>query len=196
MRHTSFTLATALFLTGPIASAQMTPAVSEAGRSTDSKSAPKVDVDVDRDEMTGTTSWTTWLDGKGYFGLPAPIRLAVRKVAAEGNSSASFLLVVHYRAPDWAFIPRGESLLWLIDGQRVALTGEGSHGHREVYNDGSGVMVEEYAYYAVDPAFLQQLGGARKARVRLAGDRRQPERDLKDKHLEKVRGFLAAVGAS
>jgi hypothetical protein len=160
--------------------------------------AQKVDVDKDRDEMTGVTSWTTWLDGKGYFGTPAPIRLGVRKIVSEENPEPGYVLVVHYRAraPEWAFIERGQSCLWLIDGERIALSGEGSRQHREVYNDGSQPMVEEYAYYPVDQDFLSKLGAAREARIRIVGSRRQPEKKLKDKHFEKVRGFVTAVAST
>jgi hypothetical protein len=155
--------------------------------------SPKVDVDKDHDEMTGVTTWTTWLDGKGYFGLPAPLRLGLRKVISENDSTPEYVLVVQYRAPDWAFIGPGQSCLWLIDGKRVALSGEGSHEHRRVYDDGTDVLVEEFAYYPVTEDFLRQLGTAHQARVRVVGQKRESEKELKDKQFDKVRGFLAAM---
>lgn len=75
-------------------------------------------------------------------------------------------IILTYRSSNWLFIESGESLVMLIDGKRLGLTGDGSSNHREVLTGGK---IEEMAYYYVVDSVFEMLAKAEKIEIKLIG---------------------------
>jgi hypothetical protein len=106
-----------------------------------------------------------------------------------GNDTAQYALVADYRTNGPPLrIPNGETLVLLVDGQRVALRGRGSSGHRAR----SGLRGDrEQARYPVSRAFLERIAAAREVRVRLTGQRYYVERSFSPANLRHFREFVS-----
>ncbi|HET6230919.1 MAG TPA: hypothetical protein VFE05_12675 [Longimicrobiaceae bacterium] len=105
------------------------------------------------------------------------------------GDTARYALVVDYRTSGHPLrVPAGETLVLLVDSQRVALRGAGSSGHRAR----SGVRGDrEQARYPVFRTLLERIAAARIVRVRLAGQRYYVERSFSTLNLRHLREFLA-----
>lgn len=139
------------------------------------------------DEFDGHTGVTMRMNTLGGTPLTGGrTTLDARKLVRNGD--ASYFLNVLYLGSEWVFIERGESLILLIDGQRVPVSGSGSLAHREVH---SGSMVEEAASYPVPASLLRQIAGAREVRVRIVGSRQNLDRHFTAENLARFREFVA-----
>ena len=105
-----------------------------------------------------------------------------------------FTLQVRYIAPDWMFVERGESLVFLADGDRIRLSGDGSAASREVSSAGGIVTVYEQATYVVEPQALVRIGSANEVRLRLSGRSRTLERTLSPENRARFREFIQQHG--
>ena len=115
--------------------------------------------------------------------------LDVRRL--DDGAASRLILEVRYMAPDWMFIRPGESLVFLVDGERLPVSGEGSAGRREVEAAGGAVTVYEQATYAIDPSVLRRIGSASEVRMRISGQARNLERRLSQQNLERFAAFAA-----
>lgn len=126
------------------------------------------------DEFTGETTDTVHTAPIGGLTseLKAPARITlslIRTVSKSGETNA--MLRVNYKglrpSGGWLFIEPGESLIFLIDGETIALrTTEGSARFREV---GDGGVVYETAYYPFSLKLADRIASASSVKMRLKG---------------------------
>lgn len=103
------------------------------------------------------------------------------------GTDSTYTLYLQYFGPDWLFISDGESLVFLIDGERLGLTSErGSSNHREVDRSSSGVR--ETAKYLVSPETLKRLAFARNVKAKVRG-KQVAEYQLSDSNIRNFRQF-------
>ena len=106
-----------------------------------------------------------WLPG-------AIIELNFQRFLTEKGRTTYSLVIEYHAVSDsqgWLFIAQGESLILLVDGERIGFRGNGSLRHREV---GYGGGVYETAYYHdVAPAVLWKIANAKKVEAKILGSR-------------------------
>jgi hypothetical protein len=119
---------------------------------------------------------------EGFMGVG---RLALNALVSDDGTA---LLQVDYISKGWMFIRSGESLVLLLDGDRVGVAGPGSIASRHVI---SGSAVTETANYPVSMDLLRRIAAARQVRVRVVGSERTM--DLHFSRENKAR-FEAFVG--
>jgi len=108
-----------------------------------------------------------------------------RYQSKEGN--VSYSLIAEYVSPDWLFIERGESLILLVDGQRMGLVGDGSWNHRNV---GYGRMVSEKSWYNITLEDLQKIANAKEVKVKIIGSQYYAERCFTDANFKNLKRFI------
>jgi hypothetical protein len=79
---------------------------------------------------------------------------------------ADFDICIWYQNSDWLFIEKGESLILLIDNEKISLTGEGSARNRDVY---SGSGISELAFYKIDKELIKKLATAKNVEFQIIG---------------------------
>jgi len=89
---------------------------------------------------------------------------AARHSAKDG--AVNYALVVRYYGSNFIFIKPGESLILLIDGQRIGLKGQGSMRHRRTLENG---MASELAKYPATPELLKKIANANQVDVKIKG---------------------------
>jgi hypothetical protein len=105
------------------------------------------------------------------------------------GDTARYALVVDYRTQgEWLEIRPGESLLLLVDGDRVALSGPGSTRAR---SEGAAAR-REVARYPASGELMRRIAAARDVRVRLVGRRYHVDRAFTRTNVARFRGFLGA----
>jgi hypothetical protein len=141
------------------------------------------------DDFAGVTTWrlegntvTDTIQGDHYV----RVEFDVQKTLLP-DSVASYSIMIGYLSSDWLFIAGGESLVMLVDGERIGLTGEGSAPFRQV---GSGGVVSELAFYPVSRELLGKIGGARDIRIKVIGENFSIERGLSQDNIGNVRKFF------
>jgi hypothetical protein len=147
---------------------------------------PRYQVATVRDDFAGTEvrrMEANLLDapsgGRDWVALNA-------EVARDGRDSTRYALVVEYRADDdWLGIRPGESLLLLVDSQRVALASAGLAARER-----QAVGVREMARYPVPGDLLQRIAGAKEVRVRVLGRRYYLDRAFGPANFRRLREFL------
>jgi hypothetical protein len=77
-----------------------------------------------------------------------------------------YMIQVKYVAKDWLFIGSGESLILLVDGERMRFEGNGSANSREVNEY---AVCFELATYLCTPDELRKIAKARKIEVKIIG---------------------------
>ena len=82
------------------------------------------------------------------------------------DKDVRYNLIVQYTGDGWIFIPEGESLVLLVDGQPIAFTGKGSEQGQRVILEGSSVL-ETAFYLSVKPQVLHRIADARSVEVKL-----------------------------
>lgn len=88
----------------------------------------------------------------------------------------------------WLFIEDGESLICLVDGQRIGFTGKGSSNYRIV---GPGGFVIEQATYDVTPQLLEKMANAKTINVKIIGARCFSERFFTQQNLNNFKRFVS-----
>ncbi len=111
------------------------------------------------------------------------VRLALQKFVK--SDIIVYHLIVRYGGENWLFIPSGESLVMLIDGERKGFSGDGSERHREVVPVyGAGVVVIEKAWYEISPDDLIKIANAREVKVKITGGTYFLERYFTEENFE------------
>ncbi|NQT65773.1 MAG: hypothetical protein HQ554_06305 [FCB group bacterium] len=117
------------------------------------------------DEFDGftidATSPVSLSRGKGKMGMPW---VNVKLQRYQKDSKVEFDLILHYISPEWLFIRDGESLVLLVDGERIGFSGEGSLNHRitEGFNN-------ETASYSISTEQIKKISIATDVKAKLTG---------------------------
>ena len=105
----------------------------------------------------------------------------------------TYQLHVEYNGSDWLFIDPGETLVLLIDGERVGLIGYGSENHREVIS-GMSVGVRETSIFDADKFVLKQIANAKSVKLKLTGRSRNIQLELTKEHIDNYKKFVEYLG--
>ena len=150
------------------------------------------------DEFTGTTSTKMSfnpLAGSAILVDDSQVRLQAIKCESEERNEAgpAYMLrvIVNGNSNGWCFIEKGESLKFVIDGERASLSGDGSSGAREVTSNN----VSECAVYLTDFEFIEKLAAAEEVKVRVEGSRRNIERHFSKANKKNFQDFVAVCSA-
>jgi hypothetical protein len=139
-------------------------------------------VEHDPSQSTSVTTLASPIRLKGTSRRsPCCMSMTPRKI--EDRSGTRYDLKLHRDADDPLLIEDGESLVLLVDGMRMGLSGEGSRTHRRMTDRGS---VQELAFYDVTPGQLEKIAGAKEISLRLFGERYYTERTIKARDLERL----------
>lgn len=135
------------------------------------------------DEFKGTKLILT------NFNILAPANMSQGLILAdiyfyESDDYNSLELLVSYYAETPMLLEEGESLAFLIDGQRLILETNASVT-REELDTGIG----EFASYAVTPEIINMIGNAREVRMRLYGAERNLDRSFSSENIRRFRDF-------
>ncbi len=106
----------------------------------------------------------------------------------ENNEKYNDIRIV-YQAKDWMFIKSGRSLILLVDGERVALSGAGSIEARWVTEWG----ICEEALYPVSAGLIGKLSMARDISLKVYGHDREIEAWLPEHSTRYIRAYQAEV---
>lgn len=119
-----------------------------------------------------------------------PVDSRFGKILLAADLPATTLtLVLSVTTFTWLFIEKGESLIFLLDGKRMALKGSGSAGARDVLPYGGAASVLEIAAYKITPQQLYQLARAGKVRVKIVGSKRNLKSRLNEINQQRFRDF-------
>jgi len=122
-------------------------------------------------------------------GMPiygATIRLNAQCfVSKEGNKSYS--VIVRYTGDSWIFIKDGESLMMLIDGAPLNLSGDGSLQHR---NTIYGAGVEELAWYEISEENFRKIANAKEVQLKIKGSQYFTERKFSQANFNNFKKFI------
>jgi len=104
----------------------------------------------------------------------------------------TYSLIVRYVSKDWLFIEDGESLVLLIDGERVGFTGSGSSSNRMVLTGG---YVFEESFYFVSADDIRRIAQAKSVSVKIVGSSGYIKREFSEKNLQRFREFVYQICA-
>ena len=91
----------------------------------------------------------------------------------------------------WVFINRGESLVLLVDGKKMAFNSpEGSFPHRKV---GVGKRITEIAFYPITNEQIRKISNAENVRVKVYGSNRTLERAFNESYKKAFDDFVIHV---
>lgn len=91
---------------------------------------------------------------------------------------------------DWVFVEAGESLAFIVDGERIGLEGDGSSRMRETTRSG----IQERARYVTSPEVFRTVAEGDSVRYRVVGSRGAVEGRLSESNKENMRRFLIDAG--
>lgn len=116
------------------------------------------------DEFDNYTYISMYLNKLGHDrGIYTNIELNLQRTEKNGNYG--YILGCHYEARDWLFIDSGESLIMLIDNERIGFEGAGSLEHRDAY----GSNINELAIYRIIPDQIKKIAYANEVKIRIKG---------------------------
>lgn len=124
------------------------------------------------DEFEGYTAiymLNNTLGGSGLYIDSGNVDLNVQKFVSKEGSVTYCLMADYTEFSDGArclFIENGESLVLLVDGKRVGLTGDGSWNNRRVLY---GCSITEAAWYPITPEMIRMISNAKEVKVKLIG---------------------------
>lgn len=82
------------------------------------------------------------------------------------DNNVNYSLIIHYHNSDWIFIEQGESLVFLVDGERIGLETAGSLDNRTVNGDGT---ITEVARYSINKEDFEKIVNASSIEFKLSG---------------------------
>jgi hypothetical protein len=105
------------------------------------------------------------------------------------DSLVVYSLIVRYEGHDWLFIQNGESLILLVDNERIGLVGDGSVSHRDVL---SGGLVKEQAWYDnITPEQLKKIAYATEVKIKIIGSQYHAERYFTSQNFQNFQQFYS-----
>lgn len=139
------------------------------------------------DEFTGNQALYQSYNIAKDWGLGGFVSLNLRKITNEDVEVYGMEVDLWQR--DWFFIKRGESLLLLVDGETMTLSGDGSSGNRKVWDADN---LQERAYYVMDLSEIEKLANATTIRARLIGDETM-EFDVRPEAIDGFKDFRSSL---
>jgi len=106
------------------------------------------------------------------------------------NDVISYHLIIEYWDSKWLFIGEGESLVLLVDGERIGFTGEGSKQFREVESGTYGVASKEKAFYSVTVEQLRKISNAKEVKIKIQGSTSFATREFSKENFQNIRRFI------
>lgn len=159
-----------------------------------------------KDEFDGYTinrmvdNWVSSEIMSAYnFMDPAPTGIFINPQVLtnkDGTKSYSINLILRSYS-GWIYIGKGETLVFLIDGQRLGLSGEGSINHRSTgsYNEYlNATKIIEEAWYTVTPDTLRKIADAKEAKFKIQGQTVFITATLSDENKANISRFLKEYG--
>ena len=96
-----------------------------------------------------------------------------------------YWLKIYYLGDNWCFIPEGESLILLVDNEKIIFTGKGSWDYRNAVRGG----VIELASYSITPAIIKKLSEAKIIEMQLSCDHYNKQATLKPDNIANIKQF-------
>lgn len=118
-------------------------------------------------------------------GLPV---LALNVHRCQSKEGVTYRLALYYVYDRWLFIRSGESLVFLIDGQRIGLTGPGSLNQRSFHGLG---QLSELALYPISLENLKRIANGKEVKVRIIGQSTFLDKKISEKNLQNFRKFVS-----
>lgn len=141
-----------------------------------------------QDDFNGYT--TNWMDRNSIESTEVPMFcFNLIKHYSPGKEEIYRIWIKLALMNDWIFIDNGESLILLVDGERIGFYGEGSTKNRSTTTL-SDTYVNEDAYYDVPLNQLQKIANAKTVRIQVVGSHGIKEGSLTQNNLFNIRRFL------
>lgn len=124
-------------------------------------------VHVKHDEFEEVTTYLMMGNVLGKEGmLSGSVALNLVAAKPDDGSQATYGLAVQYSGSDWIFLESGESLIFLIDGERVSLHTPGSV-NRDVSGSGG---IRETLIYPITPELVKEIISATEVKAKIKGE--------------------------
>ena len=124
-----------------------------------------------------------------------PLSLNAQRYADKKGTVQYSLIVSYVQREQWLFIEPGETLVFLVDGERLGLvTRNGSRDHREVKAIMGTVLDTERAWYDITLEDLRRVANAGEVLLKLQGRARWIEARLTPGNLANLKRFLEEYG--
>ena len=144
-------------------------------------------LDQSHDDFKDISLWTlqseSFSSGLSFQHNP-PYSFSVEKVKEKGGTYYWFIF--DYDGDDWIFIKSGQSAIFLVDGKKIEISGDGSVANR----DAKAGFVMERAFYSVDKKFLKKIASAKEVRLQVIGEKAYVEVRFEPEHLANISRFL------
>jgi hypothetical protein len=140
------------------------------------------------DEFEGTTTYImtdVHIRPDSFFD-PTDIGINPQKIAHK-DESVTYSILVNYDSDNWLFIEKGESLVMLVDGERIGFTGEGSTQFRSVV---SGGLITEMAFYLTDAKTIRKIANAEEVKIKLVGRQKATTAKFRKSHIKAYKKFV------
>jgi hypothetical protein len=103
------------------------------------------------------------------------------------TGNAKYYFEVRYSGSHWFFIESGKSLIFLIDGKKYELEGNGSANNREVF---SANTIIEKAIYDCDLDLLNTIINANSVKMRIIGQSSYSDHELTQTNIMNFKDFM------
>lgn len=104
----------------------------------------------------------------------------------------SLAIILHFQ--DWLFIKPGESLVLLVDGEKMVFNSPSG----SIYNRGilkgltgavAGLRIREEAHYPITTEQIKKLANSKSVDVKVYGSNASIERSFDDEHISSIRSY-------
>lgn len=149
---------------------------------------------VKKDEFRKTARYSIVpqgsLDGTPFFSK-SDVYIDIFTDQIDKQLGTTIAIVLHFET--WAFVNSGESLIMMVDGERILFNSPaGSNGNRSslggVYAS-LGVFVREEAHYPITVEQIKKLAYATEVKVAIYGSKQSVERHMSSEHIESIRNY-------
>ena len=103
------------------------------------------------------------------------------------NGKQSYQFYIEWNDGEWLFINEGESLILLIDGERIGCNGYGSKDHRETI---TGSAIRETAVFESNLETFRKIANAKIVKLKLVGASKNIVRELNEEHIGNYKKFV------
>jgi len=164
--------------------------------------SPLNQIYVTHDEFEGTTKYSTICTLKtptGYGMLevmasqtPTTIIIGLDKVIT-ADKDTLLSISAHFSSSRWLFIEDGESLIFLVDGEPLKLSGTGSIQNRDVSSFMGSVAVSEQSIYPVTPDIIKKIAFASEVKAKIKGKNEFITGEFSEQCFENFKKFVNEV---